>query len=92
MIKNNLNPLEKKKINMIQNKNILIERIIESNKTIKYLLNSILFLGALGFLLVGISSYLQFNVISFLDSSQIIFFSTRYNNVLLWFNWSYFKY
>ena len=74
MIKHNFNSLEKKKINMLQNKKIFKEKIIESNKKIKYLLNTILFLGSLGFLSVGASSYLQFNIIPFLESNQIIFF------------------
>lgn len=74
MIKNNLNSSEEKKMNTFLNESILREKIIESNKNIKYLFTSITFLGALSFLLVGISSYLKFNIIPFLDSNQIIFF------------------
>nr|AEW12946.2 photosystem I assembly protein ycf4 [Colacium vesiculosum] len=74
MIKNDFNSLEKKKTNMLPSENILIEKITEPNKNIKYLLNTILLSGALGFLTVGISSYLRFNIIAFLDSNQIVFF------------------
>lgn len=54
--------------------NILIENIQEENKFNKYLLNLVIFLGALGFFIVGISSYLKYNLIVFLDASEIIFF------------------
>jgi len=54
--------------------NILIENIEEENRVLKYLLNLVILLGALGFLIVGISSYLKYNLIPFLDASQIIFF------------------
>jgi hypothetical protein len=74
MIKNNLNSLKKKKINTFISESILKEIIIEPNKNIKYALNLIIFLGALSFFIVGISSYLKFNIIPFLNSSQIIFF------------------
>lgn len=59
---------------IFQTENIFKEEIKESNQIIKYLLNSTIFLGAFGFLIVGISSYLKFNIIPLLDSSQIIFF------------------
>lgn len=59
---------------IFQTENIFKEEIKESNQVIKYLLNSTIFLGSLGFLIVGISSYLKFNLVPFLDSSQIIFF------------------
>ena len=44
----------------------------------------ILFLGSLGFLLVGTSSYLGRNWISLFLSQQIVFFSTRDRDVFLW--------
>lgn len=54
--------------------NILIENIKEENKLLKYLLNIVIFLGALGFFIVGVSSYIRHNLIVFLDASEIIFF------------------
>ena len=74
MIQNNFNSVKKEKMNTFQNNNILRESIVEPNKNIKYLLNSILLLGTSSFLIVGISSYLKFNIIPFLDASQIVFF------------------
>lgn len=60
--------------NILSNKTLLKENIEESNKITKKLLNIIILLGALGFLIVGISSYIKFNIIPFLDANQIIFF------------------
>lgn len=54
--------------------NILIENIQEENRVLKYFLNIVILLGALGFWIVGISSYLKYNIIPFLDASEIIFF------------------
>lgn len=53
---------------------ILKEYITETNKKEKYLLNVIMLLGALGFLIAGISSYLQQDIIPFIKSEKIIFF------------------
>lgn len=59
---------------IIETDSIFKEEIEETNKIAKTLLNCIIFSGSFGFLSVGISSYLKFNLIPFLDSSQIIFF------------------
>lgn len=59
---------------IIETDSIFKEEIEETNKITKNLLNCIIFSGSFGFLSVGISSYLKFNLIPFLDSSQIIFF------------------
>lgn len=56
------------------NEDILKELIVESNKNTKHLFNGIIFLGSLGFLIVGISSYLKFNIFEMLNANQIIFF------------------
>nr|ANS11029.1 photosystem I assembly protein Ycf4 [Euphronia guianensis] len=53
---------------------IWIELITGSRKTSHFFWAFILFLGSLGFLLVGISSYLNRNLISLFPSQQIIFF------------------
>nr|YP_010318323.1 photosystem I assembly protein Ycf4 [Setchellanthus caeruleus]ULC82815.1 photosystem I assembly protein Ycf4 [Setchellanthus caeruleus] len=53
---------------------IWIEFIVGSRKTSNLCWAFILFLGSLGFLLVGISSYLGKNLISLFSSQQIIFF------------------
>ena len=53
---------------------ILKETILEEDKIIKYLLNYCIFFGALGFLIVGISSYIGYNLIPFLKANEIIFF------------------
>nr|YP_009670723.1 photosystem I assembly protein Ycf4 [Passiflora tenuiloba]QCX30012.1 photosystem I assembly protein Ycf4 [Passiflora tenuiloba] len=51
-----------------------IELIAESGKKSNFCWAFILFLGSWGFLLVGISSYLDRNLISLFASQQIIFF------------------
>nr|YP_010372241.1 photosystem I assembly protein Ycf4 [Rheum delavayi]QKQ12457.1 photosystem I assembly protein Ycf4 [Rheum pumilum]QNR04898.1 photosystem I assembly protein Ycf4 [Rheum likiangense]UOX29647.1 photosystem I assembly protein Ycf4 [Rheum delavayi]UWT59727.1 photosystem I assembly protein Ycf4 [Rheum delavayi] len=53
---------------------IWIELIRGSRKTSNFCWAFILFLGSLGFLLVGTSSYLGRNLIYFFPSQQIIFF------------------
>ena len=53
---------------------IWIELIAGSRKTSNFCWAFILFLGSLGFFLVGISSYLGRNLISLFPSQQIIFF------------------
>lgn len=59
---------------ILQTENILREEIEEQDKIVKYIINCIMLLGSLGFLITGLSSYLKYNIISFLDASQIIFF------------------
>lgn len=69
--------LENKKIennNILQTESLLREKIEEQDKLLKYAINTIMLLGSGGFLIAGISSYLRFNIIPFLDASQIIFF------------------
>lgn len=69
-----LQTFEKKEKKFLQTENLLREEIEENDKILKYTLNTVIFLGAFGFLVVGISSYIKFNIIPFLDASQIIFF------------------
>jgi hypothetical protein len=74
MNKSILRVFKEKNKRISQTENLFREEIIETDKSIKYLLNSAIFLGAFGFLIVGISSYLKFNLLPFLNASQIIFF------------------
>ena len=57
-----------------RSEHIWIELIAGSRKTSNFCWAFILFLGSLGFLLVGTSSYLGRNLISLFSSQQIIFF------------------
>lgn len=57
-----------------RSEHIWIELIAGSRKTSNFCWAFILFLGSLGFLLVGISSYLGRNLISLFPPTQIIFF------------------
>nr|ARI46804.1 photosystem I assembly protein ycf4 [Olax imbricata] len=57
-----------------RSEHIWIELITGSRKTSNFCWAFILFLGSLGFLLVGTSSYLGRNLISFFPYQQIIFF------------------
>nr|AWH10155.1 photosystem I assembly protein ycf4 [Asclepias uncialis] len=58
-----------------QSEHIWIELIMESRKISNFCWAFILFLGSLGFLLVGTSSYLGINLIPFFPSEEILFFS-----------------
>lgn len=58
----------------MKNESILKEKIEENDKTIKWIFNIVILLGAIGFLDVGVSSYLNHNIIPFLHAEQIIFF------------------
>ena len=53
---------------------IWVELIAGSRKTSNFCWAFIIFLGSLGFLLVGISSYLGRNLLSLFPSQQILFF------------------
>nr|WOC92288.1 photosystem I assembly protein Ycf4 [Utricularia triloba] len=57
-----------------RSEHIWIELITGSRKLSNFCWALIIFLGSLGFLLVGISSYLGRNLISFVSSHQIFFF------------------
>nr|YP_009757329.1 photosystem I assembly protein Ycf4 [Capparis spinosa var. herbacea]YP_009894115.1 photosystem I assembly protein Ycf4 [Capparis spinosa var. ovata]QIM59147.1 photosystem I assembly protein Ycf4 [Capparis spinosa var. herbacea]QKK40487.1 photosystem I assembly protein Ycf4 [Capparis spinosa var. ovata] len=57
-----------------RSESIWIEFLTGSRKTSNFCWAFILFLGSLGFLLVGTSSYLGRNLISLFPSQQIIFF------------------
>jgi hypothetical protein len=56
------------------NENILFEKIEETDKNIKYIINLVMFLGSVGFTVTGISSYLNKDILSFLEIKNIIFF------------------
>jgi len=53
---------------------ILIQKVEESDKLIKYTLNIIILAGSIGFLTAGISSYLNYNVLPIFNADKIIFF------------------
>lgn len=55
-------------------KKILREQIVEDDKLTKWLYNIIILLGGIGFLSAGLSSYIKYDIIYFLKSSQIVFF------------------
>lgn len=59
---------------MKESEDVLFEQIKEPNLIIKYCFNCVIALGAIGFLIAGISSYLGYNIISFLNAEEIIFF------------------
>lgn len=59
---------------MENNKYVMKEEITVSQTLTNYIFAIVTLMGALGFLIVGISSYLNFNIIPFLDASEIIFF------------------
>nr|YP_009512083.1 photosystem I assembly protein ycf4 [Euglena hiemalis]AXI98029.1 photosystem I assembly protein ycf4 [Euglena hiemalis] len=63
-----------KDMNPLKNEKILREEIYEKNKITKWIYNIIILLGGSGFLIVGISSYIKYNIVYFLNSDQIIFF------------------
>lgn len=50
------------------------EQVVGSRRLSNYCWAIILFFGALGFFLVGLSSYLGFNILPFLDAKEILFF------------------
>nr|YP_007517019.2 photosystem I assembly protein ycf4 [Euglena viridis]AEY70792.2 photosystem I assembly protein ycf4 [Euglena viridis] len=59
---------------IFKNENILKENIVETDKLIKYIFNITILLGGLSFLIVGLSSYIGYNIIMFFNASEIIFF------------------
>lgn len=66
--------VRKKENLIIKNENLLKEEIVEPDKLTKFIINSIILLGSLGFFTVGISSYLGYNLVFFLNSTEILFF------------------
>lgn len=53
---------------------MLLEEIKNEQKITDYIFSITLLLGSFSFLIVGISSYINFNIIKFLNASEIIFF------------------
>lgn len=53
---------------------IYVQKVEEEDKIIKYILNSTMFLGSLGFTIAGISSYTKTNILEFINANDIIFF------------------
>lgn len=59
---------------MKKNDKILIRKIKNNEKNIDLVLSTTMLLGSLGFLIVGFSSYINQNIIDFLNAKEIIFF------------------
>lgn len=59
---------------IFKSESILKENIVETDKLTKYIFNITILLGAFSFLIVGISSYIGHNILSFFNASEIIFF------------------
>jgi hypothetical protein len=57
-----------------EKKTFLVQRVNQSNKLTKSLLNFSILSGSLGFLIVSMSSYLNKNFINILDAHKIIFY------------------
>lgn len=64
----------KEKKGIVKTKELYRKYITEKNKPIKYITNYTILMGSLGFLSVGTSSYIKYDIIPFLRSDQIIFF------------------
>lgn len=64
----------RQKNNFIHETFLLRDEIVEDYKIYKILLSASILMGSLGFTIIGISSYLNNNIIPFLDASKIIFF------------------
>jgi hypothetical protein len=58
----------------VEEPKVLIQQISQTNKFLRNIINIIIFLGAFGFLIIGISSYIKTDLIWFLKSEKIIFF------------------
>lgn len=59
---------------MEKNNKILIDEIKNNEKLSDIVISTTMFLGSLGFLIVGVSSYLNIDIIGFLNAKEIIFF------------------
>lgn len=59
---------------ILKNENLLYEKIIGSRRFSNFFWAIIILLGGLGFFIVGLSSFFKFNILNFLDASEIIFF------------------
>nr|YP_009538640.1 photosystem I assembly protein ycf4 [Phacus pleuronectes]AYQ93681.1 photosystem I assembly protein ycf4 [Phacus pleuronectes] len=63
-----------KKATIVKTKTILKEEIINEQELIDYCISFILLIGSLGFLITGISSFANLNLVGFLKSNEILFF------------------
>lgn len=59
---------------LISTEKLYVQKIEERDKLIKYILNSTMFLGSLGFSIAGFSSYMKTNILPFINSDNIVFF------------------
>lgn len=57
-----------------EKKKIIIDEVSNNNKFSKNLLDLLLLLGSLGFLFVGISSFMNYNILFFINTDSISFF------------------
>ncbi len=61
-------------LNQKLNDNILFEKVEETDKNLKYVINIVMFLGSIGFGITGLSSYFNKDILPFLEVKNIIFF------------------
>lgn len=59
---------------MNKNKDLFLEVITNKQKINDILLSTTMLLGSLGFLAVGIASYLKTNIFEIINTKQILFF------------------
>jgi len=57
-----------------QNCEIYYERIVGARRLSNYFWATTILLASSGFFITGLSSYLQYNIINFLNANEIIFF------------------
>jgi hypothetical protein len=60
------------------------DKIIGSRRFSNYFWSFFLFVGGLGFLLAGLSSYFKINLLPFANPTELSFYSTRFSNDVLW--------
>ena len=57
-----------------EKKRIIVDELTDNDKFSKNLLDLLLLLGSIGFLLVGISSFIDYNILFFINADSIVFF------------------
>lgn len=59
---------------MKKNENVLLDEVKNKEKNTDIIISTTMLLGSIGFLTVGISSYLKYDIIGFLNAKEILFF------------------
>jgi hypothetical protein len=60
------------------------DKIVGSRRFSNYFWSFFLFVGGLGFLLAGMSSYFKINLLPFANPTELSFYSSRFSNDVLW--------